>query len=241
MKLQCLGLAAVVCAASFLSGCVASENYKAYREELDKRSYPRYFVDTWRDWFGDLSDIASAEVAVGEGIGVNVQATEIANTGFLWEDVMKFGWRNRAMGFYREVRKEGGLSWFYYRDMRFEPIIGTRALGDRERLVKGFPIRDDDDRHWMDVGLEFNAVYGGLSFFVSPKHALDFVGNTISLPFNLVARPVLNRVGVRPPELDLGDDDLAAQVRKRHGVELVKRYEQFPPTELLDQLERLPY
>ena len=146
MKLRYLGLAAVVCAASFLSGCAASENYKAYREELDSRTYARYFVDTWRDWAADASDIVSAECSAGEGIGLNLQATEIGNTGFLWEDVMKFGWRNRALGFYREVRKEGGLSWFYYRDMRFEPITGTRSLFERDRLTKGYPIRDDDDR-----------------------------------------------------------------------------------------------
>ena len=218
------------------SGCVSSRSYDEYRAEMDERSFVKCFTDTWCDWFADLSDVASAELSAGPGIGLNVQPTELLNAGVMFEDVMKVGWRNRGAGFYTEARKEGGLSWFYYRDVQYEPIIGVGRLDQRPARMQGFTIRDNTDRHWLDVGAEAHLVFFGAGAFVSPKEMLDFLGNTLTLPYNLFLRVPLSKVGFNPPELDLSNDDTGARARERHGLKLIKTEEGFEPVETLDEL-----
>ena len=241
MKSLCIRLATLTSVVLLCAGCMMSKNYEAYRGELDDRSFLENYADTWGDWFGDLSDVASIELSAGRGIGVNVQPTKLVQTGVLFEDVMKVGLRNRGFGFYSETRKEGGLSWAYYRDMTYDPIVGTPCLFDRERRMQDFSIRHNSDRHWCDVGAEFHAVCVGASAFVSPKQTLDFVGNTITLPYNLLLRPVVKHMGLHPPEFDLCNDDKAAAVREKTGAKLIEEPEEFEPAETLDELMRLDY
>ena len=234
-------LVAVLCLTGLISGCVMSEKYSAYRTEVDDRPFFRQQFDTWHDWFTDLADVASAELATGEGIGFNVQPTKLFTAGLMFEDVLKVGWRKRGCGFYREVRKEGGLTWFYYRDALYEPKIGTPGIFEREPLKRGFIIRDNDDRHWMDIGMEGHLIFFGAGAFVSPKEALDFLGNTVTLPYNLFIRPMLNWTGVRPPEFDLADDDTLAQIRRKHDLELIRAGKMFEPAEVLNELMDVGY
>jgi len=236
MKCRVLQLLALTFAVILVSGCASSSKYDAYRMEMEERSFLQSYADTWQDWFADLSDIASMELSAGEGLGVNVQPTKLLNAGFGFEDVLKVGWRNRGFGFYNEKRKEGGLAWFYYRDMTVDPVYGTLGIFERNRMMQGFTIRDNSDRHWMDVGAEAHLVYFGASAFVSPKEALDFVGNTLTLPYNVVLRPIFKPMGLDLPELDLSDDDKAAMARKKHGVELINAPDRFEPAEVLDRL-----
>ena len=170
------------------SGCAMSRPYKSYSDEVDSWSYPKRFAITWMDWGMDLVDIFSLEVGAGECIGVDLQPTKILQTGFLFGDVIKLGWRNRGLGFYHEVQEEGGIGWAYYRSRRFEPIMGTRRMFDRPPLFEGFPIRNNEEGHWMDIGGEVGLVFFEASAHVSPKKALNFGVNTLMLPVNLILR-----------------------------------------------------
>ena len=223
------------------SGCTSSGPYKSYSEEIDSWSYPKHFGITCADWVKDLADVVSVEVGAGETIGLDLQPTEILQVGFVFGDVMKLGWRNRGLGFYREVQTEGGLSWGYYRSRRFEPIIGTASLFERPRLFEGFPIRDNNEWHWADIGGEVGLVFCDASAHVSPKKALDFCVSTVMLPFNLIFRYPLTKMGMRIPEIDLCDDDTPAEIRKKYQLELIKNPAGFEPTEVLNDLWKVPY
>ena len=89
-----------------VSGCAMSRPYKSYSDEVDSWSYPKRFAVTWKDWGMTLLDIVSLEIGAGESIGIDVQPTKILQTGFLFGDVMKLGWRNRGFGFYHEVQRK---------------------------------------------------------------------------------------------------------------------------------------
>ena len=127
--------------------------------------------------------------------------------------------------------------------MEYEPITGTRGLFDTHRrlpLLQDFTIRHNVDRHWFDVGYEFNALFFGNSCFVSPYETLDFLENTLFLPYNLILRVPLSKIHLTLPEThDFGDDDTAAEIRRRHDLELVPYHENFPPAETLDELMNL--
>ncbi len=241
MKIRYAGILLVLCAIVVMPGCMMSEEYADYRDEVDDRTFLENYAYTWIDWYVDMSDLVSMEGSVGEGIGINVQPTKIANFGAMFYDVMKLGYRDRGFGFYREVRKEGGASWFYYRDMEFEPIVGTSGLFDRERLMQDFTLRRNTDRHWMDVGFETHILFFGGSLFVSPKQTLDFLGTTLLLPYNLFWRTPLNACGFNFPEFDLCDDDISSKARHKHGVELIKADDRFAPGEVLNDLMELGY
>ena len=241
MKFRYAGVLLAVCAVVLTSGCMTSERYAAYRKEADDRTFFQNYADTWLDWYADLTDLAGIELAAGEGIGLNVQATKLGNMGFLFCDVMKLGYRARGLGFYRETRLEGGLTWFYYRDMELDPIVGTPALFERERLVQDFTLRHNSDRHWADIGVEGYLIFGGGSIYVSPKETFDFLGNTLMLPYNIFLRTPLKSIGVALPEFDLSDDDMSSDIRRRHDVDLIRSNERFEPGEVIDQLMRMGY
>ena len=241
MKFRSTGILLTLCAVVFLSGCVMSERYQGYRHEVDQRSFLQNYADTWKDWYSDLTDIVKLEGSLGHGLGLYVQPTKIAAAGGQFTDVMKVGFGRRAFGFYREVRAEGGATWFYYRDMEFEPIWCTEALFQRERLYQGFPIRDTKHGHWTEIGFETHLLFIGGSFYFSPKETIDFIGSTVLLPYNMLWRGTFARFGWVTPEVDLSNDDSTAELRKKYGVDLVRQPEHFLPAEFLDDLMRLGY
>jgi hypothetical protein len=241
MRCQWLWVGAVLWGALMLSGCAESKAYRSYTEEVDSWSYPYRFAVVWKDWALDLADVVNFDVGAGETIGLDVQPTELFQAGFLFGDVMKFGWRDRGLGFYREIHKEGGASWVYYRDMRFEPIMGTASLFERPRMFRGFPIRFNDEWHWMDVRAEAGLIFGSVHAGVSPKQALDFAISTLLLPVNLFIRPALDKAGMHIPDVDIDDDDTAAQLRRKYNLQLIKNPEVFEPTEEINDLIKLPY
>jgi hypothetical protein len=231
----------IVLGAVALSGCAESRAYKSYEDEINSWSYGKRFAITWKDWWMDATDIVSLDMGAGENIGVTVQPTELLQAGALFGDVMKFGYRSRGLGFYRESRSEYGFSAVYYRDMQFEPIMGTPSLFERPRAFKGFPIRFNKEWHWMDLGAEVGVVFFSTSAHVSPKEALDFAVSTLMLPVNLFVRPPLDRAGVRMPEVDICEDDTASRLRAKYDLELIRQPEMFGPTETLNELVRTPY
>jgi hypothetical protein len=223
------------------SGCTMSRPYKSYSDEVDSWSYPKRFAITWMDWGMNLVDIFSLEVGAGECIGVDLQPTKVLQTGALFGDVGKFGWRNRGLGFYHEVQKEGGIGWAYYRSRRFEPIMGTRRMFERAPLFEGFPIRTNEEGHWMDVGGEVGLVFCEVSARVSPKKALNFGVNTLMLPVNLIFRYPFKWIGVRLPEVDLCGEDTPSRVQKKYDLRMIVNPEGFIPAEVLNELWEVPY
>jgi len=227
------------------SGCTMSRPYKSYSDEVDSWSYGKRFVTTWKDWGLSFLDIFSLEIGAQEAIGITVEPTKLLQTGVLFNDVMKIGWRNRGFGFYHEIQKEAGFGWAYYRYRLFDPIIGTSTLFDPNRrapLFSGFPIRDNvQEGHWMDIGAEVGVVILDVSAHVSPKHALGFVVNTLMLPMDLVLRYPLKWIGIRFPEVDMCDENTPAQIRKKYELTLIPYPRTFAPAEVLNELWEVPY
>lgn len=227
-----------VVGAVLLTGCAETKVYKSYRDEIDSWSYSKRFGIVWKDWTLDFLDMFSAEVGAGECIGFTVQPTELAQGGFFFGRVLKVGYRDRSFGFYDEIRKEGGLTWFYYRDVIMKPIVGTRTLMDdtcRPRVYQGFPIRHNKEWHWLDLGGEVGVIFFNASAHASPKQALDFTVNTLSLPLELAIRPLMTLAGLRMPEIDFCDDDTAAEVRKKYDMELIYDPEGLVPIEYFNE------
>ncbi len=189
-----------------LAGCTESQAYKNYRDEVDDWPWWKQIDVTCQDLLLDVLDIASLEFGGGECIGVTVMPTEFFQTGFFFGNTMKLGYRDRALGYYQESRREGGFSFFYYRDFSMDPIVGTPSLFDaehRERLVQGFPIRSNKEWHWGDLGFEVGLIFFNMSAHVSPKETLDLAVSAVTFPFDLTLRPILSVCGVRIPELDI--------------------------------------
>lgn len=240
MKFRWFTLLVVLCVV-MLAGCAETKNYKSYRDEVDSWGYGQRFGIVCKDWSLDLLDVFSLEFGAGECLGINVQPTELFQCGVFFGNMMKLGYRDRAFGSYKETRKEGGASWFYYRDVVMEPLVGTETLmldEYRPRLYQGFPIRHNKEWHYLDVGGEVGLLFFNMSAHVSPKHFLDWASSTLFLPFELVLRPVF---GSRLPEIDFCDDDTAARVRKKYEIELIHSPEGLPPIEYLNEVADQPY
>jgi hypothetical protein len=220
----------------------SSEKYNAYRQEVDGWGLAANTWYTCNDWLLDLTDIVSIEMSFGPGILADVQPTKIGEIGLGYADVTKVGWRKRAAGYYHEKRREGGIYRIYYRHMDLTPVYGTPDLFRRPRTLRDFSIRHNvTDRHWADVGAQAHALAIGASAYVSPKEAIDFAVSTVCLPFNLAIRPISRTLNFNPPEIDLGEDDTRAQVRRKVGLDLYNEPEEFLPAEVLDQGMRVGY
>jgi len=244
MRFRVLCVLTALLSVGLLAGCAESKAYQDYRDELSGWSYGKRFATVWKDWALDLLDIGSLELSAGECIGLDVQPTEIGQVGVYFGNVMKLGYRDRAFGFYNERRREGGATWFYYRYVDMEPIQGTPSLFDEEyrpRMFDGFPIRENKEWHWADIGFEAGLIFFGASAHFSPKQTLDFAVSTVALPFELVGRPILGAMGLRLPEIDFCDDDTAAKIRRQHDVRLIEQPEGLPPVEYLDERMRQAY
>jgi hypothetical protein len=218
-----------------LTGCAESRAYKDYQDEF---STGEYFAYAWRDWILDLTDVVSVEVGVGPCFGLVVMPTELLQTGLLTNNgVMKFGWRNRSIGYTHEERLELGAAWWFHRTLTTEPIMGTASLADetlRPRRLEGFPLRDNTDWHWLDLGGEAGLLFLDVGLHASPKEFLDFGISTVSLPFAVTIGTILRSMGVRVPNVDLCDDDATTTLRQKHNVKLIKQPDGLPPVEILN-------
>jgi len=235
-------VAVAVLSCVIVAGCAETQAYETYREDVASWSIPKHIGVTFKDWFFDATDIVSVEVGIGETIGFNIQPTEPLQIGFLYGDVFKFGYRDRGLGFYRDIRRELGITGMhYYRDMTIEPVTGTQGLMERPRIFKHYPLRSNEDWHYGDIGAEVGLVMVQAGAHMSPKEALDFAITTLALPWNLLVRPVLCRAGAHFPEIDICEDDTFARLREQYGITLVKHPEGFWPAEFINDLFRTPY
>lgn len=235
----------MVLLAGFLSvGCNTmrgSQSMEEYRAELDQVSYGRYWGMVCKDLARDFGDIFRAHVAAGEGIGLDVQATELGQAGVLFVDDMRFGWQDRSLGMWTETRKEGGLFWNYYRSYETDPIYGTETLFERPRAFKDFALRHNTENHWADLGAQGHLIFLGAGGTVSPKETLDFAIGLLNLPVALV-RPVFPSViGIEAPVFDYSEDNTPAQMREKHGLVVVPQAPGLEGAELLNDWWRLPY
>jgi len=128
----------------------------------------------------------------------------------------------------------------YYRDYVMEPIYGQPELYKRERGFRDFALRHNYEFHWMDIGFQFHAIFAGAGAYFSPKEAVDFCAALINYPVALM-RPMLRKIGLRPPEFDFSDDDTPSQIRKRQGQEFIPQEPGFEPAEKLNDWIWLPY
>ena len=219
----------------------SSHEYAAFRNEVDNWGWWRYFVITWKDLGADFTDIVSCEFSYGPGMLIDVQPTKLAEFGMGYGEFAKMGWRGRACGFYREERREGGVSGVYYRSLDFLPQYGNLSLFDRPRTLRDFTIRHNSDRHWSDLGLSGHLFFLGGGLYFNTMETFDFALNLVSVPYNAILRPFGNVLGFRPPEVDLANDDTVASVRKEHELKLAEPDEGFPPAEKIDEIFRIGY
>lgn len=239
-------LLVTLAAALLFAGCATmqgSPDYVEYREELAEMSDAEYRKMAGRDLMADFGDIFRWHLAAGEGIGLHVQPTELLQVGALFADTKRVGWQNRNLGVWSERRKEGGVSWSYYRNFAMTPIYGQPGLFDEEVQHRGFDdftLRHNDEGHWADFGLSGHLVFFGGGFYVSPKEIVDFGFALVNYPLALM-RPRLRERGLEPPELDFSDDDTPARIRRAQGQEWVPQQAGFEPAERLDEWMRLPY
>ena len=223
-------------------GMRGSEGFDDYRSEVDslKMTYGQYLAMTGRDILMDVGDVFRWHIAAGEGLGIDLQPTEIAQIGALYADDARVGWQDRAFGVWTETRKEGGLSWTYYRSYEMAPIYGQPRLFERPRAFKDFTLRHNSEHHWGDIGLQAHAIFLGAGVYVSPKEALDLVFGIANVPMALL-RPAFQAVGAEAPQLDFSEDDRLSRLRRKHGQVWIPQTEGLEPAEMLNEWIELPY
>ena len=102
-------------------------------------------------------------------------------------------------------------------------------------------MRFNDEWHWCDLGLEVGFLFGQAGLHVSPNETVDFLTSSLLLPFNVVLRPPLAAVGVHLPLVDYGNDDTASRIASTHELEMPPYPDMFYPTEVVNDLVKLPY
>jgi hypothetical protein len=91
------------------------------------------------------------------------------------------------------------------------------------------------------LGVEVGLICGQIALHVSPKQTMDFLVTTVMLPVNLVARPALSKMGVNLPIVDFCNDDTESRIAKRYELEMPPYPDMFQPTEVINDLVKLPY
>jgi hypothetical protein len=204
-----------------MTGCQSAPSYRAYTSETQSWGYGRKVSTMFKDQFLDLADIVTVNLNAGEGLLVNARPTKLAQVGGGHFNGVKFGWNQRAVGFWREHRTEGGASVLYYTDAEFVPVHGTRTLFDQGYVIEDFTILHNEDRHWLDIGASAHLLYLGGDVNVSPKEVFDFVLGLINIPLTLV--PIHEAFGIRRDNLDLSDDDTASVLRRKYQVGYIEQ------------------
>lgn len=238
LLLPVLLLACVACTGCAVRG---SAKYETYREVIDSWSYPQYVAVVTQDLVLDVLDVFSVEMAFGPSFLIDICPTEALEFGVGYADVGKIGWRNRMLGFWTETRAEGGFSMLYYRKLDFTPVFGTVSMWDFPTTLRDYAIRNNQDRHWMDIGAQANILWGGFGAWVSPMQMVDLAANVVQYPYNILLRRPLNYLNFYPPEFDFADDDIAARIRHEINLKLIEPGRGFLPAEKIDEIFQVPY
>ncbi len=192
----------------------------AEREEVDRQFneiYPGAGNWTWiwfRDRWMDLWDVVEADIAFGQGFGVNAHATEILQAGMgTWEGT-SMGLRGRAWGMWEESKTHRGLGPWYWIDVERSPLWGTKNLFDHEYEYTGWDIMEETgdkaiDQDWTSIGASAQVLAVGAHVAASPLEAVDFIAGLI--PVGLV----VNWFGVNKPIFDIMEDDTYSRLQKK--------------------------
>ena len=144
----------------------------------------------------DFADIFRLRLGVprhGEGYGVKVRATALAQLGFVHYNGHYFGMERRALGLSEERRTEGGVSLLYASRNEMIPNWGNQFLSantlwteiENRRIIRNFPDWDDGRGHFLSAGAEVATPILGVDVGVYPSELLDFVTGFVCIdPFN---------------------------------------------------------
>jgi len=199
----------------------------AVKMEVDKEFEARHpgflgwFFTYWKDRILDLHDITSLDLAVGRGFVVNARPTEYGQVGIGWFDGAKFGWRNRATGWWDEDRTERGLSAFYWLEVKRDARWGTKTLFQQNYDYTGWDIWEDRtkaaEHDWADIGGSLIIAFIGVDANVSPAEFVDAVAGWFPITF------IQNVLGYHAPTFDIMEDDtwsvLKAELIRERGID----------------------
>lgn len=206
-----------VAASALLTGC---STVSPEREEVDRQfraEYPNagswtgvWFLDRWLD----LTDIVKADVAFGQGFGVNAHATEILQAGIGTWDGTSVGLRARSFGMWEEEKTHRGLGPWYWVDVERTPLWGTSHIAEHEYKYTGWDIMEQTgdkaiDHDWTEIGASAQFLAIGAHVAASPLEAIDFLAGLI--PVGLV----YNMFGANKPIFDISKDDTYSRLQKQ--------------------------
>ena len=137
-----------------------------------------YFLSRWYD----LCDCVDFSVGGGPGFLINARATKLAQIGFGYSDAYHVGFRGRSAGFWREKRKEVGVSLLYYQKIKRERITGwvESFRSDKMDLDTSAVYANAVDRGFTGVGVTVHALVL-VDVNVRPMQALDFVAGWFTI------------------------------------------------------------
>jgi hypothetical protein len=130
-----------------------------------------YFLSRWYD----LIDIVDFSVGGGPGFLVNVRATKLGQAVGGYSDAYRVGFRGRSAGFWREKRKEVGVSLLYYQHVEREHIAGwvESFRSEKMDLDTAQVYANNNDRSFLGIGVTVHALVL-VDVNVRPMQALDF-------------------------------------------------------------------
>jgi hypothetical protein len=130
-----------------------------------------YFLSRWYD----LIDTVDFSVGGGPGFLINVRATKLAQAIGGYSDAYRVGFRGRSAGFWREKRKEIGVSLLYYQHVERERITGwvESFRSDKMDLDTSTVFANNNDRSFLGIGATVHVLVL-VDVNVRPMQALDF-------------------------------------------------------------------
>jgi len=130
-----------------------------------------YFLSRWYD----LCDVVDFSFGGGPGFLINAHATKLAQIGGGYSDAYHVGFRGRSAGFWREKRKEIGVSLLYYQKVKRERITGwvESFRSEKMDLDTSQVYANNNDRSFLGVGATIH-VGVLVDVNVRPMQALDF-------------------------------------------------------------------
>jgi len=211
-------------AGALLTGC---STVSPEREEVDRQFREEYptagaWTGVWlTDRWWDLTDIVKADIAFGQGFGVNVHLTELLQAGIGTWDGMSVGLRARSFGMWEESKTHRGLGPWYWVDVERTPQWGTSHIADHSYAYTGWDLMEETgdkaiDHDWTELGASAQLLAVGAHVAASPLEAVDFIAGLI--PVGLV----VNWFGVNKPIFDIMDDDtysrMAQDLAEERGI-----------------------
>lgn len=170
------------------------------------------------DRWADLLDVFSLNLSFGQGIGVNLHATEFLEAGLNWWEGTSLGMRGRAWGVWDSDEWDRGLGPFYWVELERTPTAGTRNLFNHEYKYVGWDFQENSlnkaaHEDWSHVGGALHVLFIGAEAGVSLLEAADFIAGWLPLG------PILGWCGMEQPVWDISRDDTWSQMARELEAE----------------------